>query len=161
RDAADAADILRSLAPPAFVAVTGSLRFDPRLPGTHLVVIPEACRVADRGERDRWLLRTADLTLSRVESLPASPRAEEVALMVEQAIAVVADAPLGAPEGPVREAVFDLIAAGSGPRGVAVDAIVARARDAGYAEGPVRDAIRSLLEDDDCYTPTPGYIKPL
>ncbi|KQC04931.1 MAG: hypothetical protein APR53_08950 [Methanoculleus sp. SDB] len=161
RDAPQVTETLASLTPPAFIALTGTFRIDTWLPEPHIAVRPEAVRIADRDERDRWLLVTADRTLRRLEAQHPADRDEGVARVVERALAVIPETPEGDSQGGVRQAVMATIDRYSGPRGMDVADLVRYVQECGYPEPHIRDAIRGLLDDDECYTPASGCIKRL
>jgi RPA family protein len=161
RDVPQVMEALSALTPPAFIALTGTFRIDTRLPEPHIAVRPEAVRVADRGERDQWLLVTADHTLRRLEAQHPADRDDRIAQAVERALAVIPETPEGESQAGVREAVMEIIDRHSGPRGMAVADVVRYVQEYGYPEPHIRDAIRDLLDDDECYTPASGCIRRL
>lgn len=161
RDMPQVMESLASLTPPAFIALTGTFRIDTRIPESHIVVRPEVVRVADRGERDQWLLVTADHTLRRLEAQHPADRDDGVARVVERALAVIPETPEDNSRGGVREAVMDIIDRHSGPRGMEIADVLGYVQERGYPEPHIRDAIRALLDDDECYTPASGWIKRL
>ncbi|MBS1262854.1 MAG: hypothetical protein MAG715_00017 [Methanonatronarchaeales archaeon] len=73
----EAAQVLSSMEPPEFVAVTGKADvYQPDDGDTIPSIRPEAVSTVDRGERDRWVVTTARRTIERLEKLDQLP--EEV-----------------------------------------------------------------------------------
>jgi len=69
----DAASTLRSLDPPAYVAVAGKPRtFETDTGDTNVSVRPESITVVPEGVRDRWIVETANRTLDRIDQFDAS-----------------------------------------------------------------------------------------
>ena len=65
----EAANVLRSVEPPAFVSVVGKPRTYETDDGDVLVSIrPESVTVVDAATRNRWVLETAQRTLERLEA---------------------------------------------------------------------------------------------
>jgi len=177
------AEQIRGLPVPSFIAVTGTAHLVKKNGGCEVVVRPEHIAPSDRAGRDRWIVTTADMTISRLGLLldalgktTADERAgtvirhysltkdriREMAQSVEGALAGVRTAP------PVEEApaditglVMEIVKEKSGPRGVSVDEVVAEAGVKGCTQDAVLAAIRTLVENDDCYQPQKGYVKPL
>ena len=177
------AEQIRSLPVPSFVAVTGTAQCYRRNGGFVVTVRPESVQVIDRVARDRWITKTADMTIFRlallldaVEGTSTEPQAtavvrhyaltreriREMAGMVEGALAGVRAAP-PAQEAPpdITGLVMEIVKEKSGPRGVSVDEVVAEAGRKGCTQDAVLAAIRTLVENDDCYQPQKGYVKPL
>jgi uncharacterized protein len=182
RNAALAAQI-RALPVPSFIAVTGTVHLTKKNGGCEVVIRPEHIRASDRAGRDRWIVTTADMTISRlgllldaIEKKTTDERAgtvirhygltrerlREMAGMVEGALTGVRTAP-PAPEAPadITGLIMEIVKAKSGPRGVSVDEVVADAGTKGCTQDAVIAAIRTLIENDDCYQPQKGYVKPL
>ena len=177
------AEQIRALPVPSFIAVTGTAHLTKRNGGCDIVVRPEFIAASDRAGRDRWIVTTADMTISRLGLLLNAidgrnadgrdgtvvrhyaltrERIREMAGMVDGALAGVRTAP------PVQEApaditglVMEIVKEKSGPRGVSVDDVVAEAGAKGCTQDAVIAAIRTLVENDDCYQPQKGYVKPL
>ncbi|HWS22321.1 MAG TPA: hypothetical protein VN227_06750, partial [Methanoregula sp.] len=86
----------------------------------------------------------------------------DLAGMVESAVQTVRPAGCDAPEPrDVRTLVMEIIQAGSGPRGIAVDDIIKQAAIRGIAQEVILLAIESLILDDECYQPQKGFVKML
>jgi len=182
RNAALAGQI-RALPVPSFIAVTGMAHLTKRNGGCESAVRPEFIAASDRAGRDRWIVTTADMTIARlgllldaIEGKNTDERAgtvvrhyaltreriREMTTMVEGALAGVRTAP-PAQEAPadITGLVMEIVKAKSGPRGVSVDDVVAEAGGKGCTQDAVIAAIRTLVENDDCYQPQKGYVKPL
>lgn len=68
----DAANLLRTIEPPAYVAVVGKPRTYETDDGDTLVSVrPESITVVDAETRDRWVVETAQQTLERLEAFDA------------------------------------------------------------------------------------------
>jgi hypothetical protein len=61
----------------------------------------------------------------------------------------------------IRMMVMEFMAAGNGPRGIAVEEIIRKATESGASREAVLSAIESLITDDECYQPQKGFVKPL
>ena len=168
---------------PAFVTVTGLARATPNCadpaPFIELLEIMEV----DRMVRDTWIVRTAELTCSRLslmkEALRSGTGSNEfvhaasefridssaigsLAEMVGKALDQVADA--SSPEGihaGVREKVLSIIRESAGKKGVPLDELIGLAGISGIDESTVRLTVRTLLEEDECYQPAREVYKPL
>ena len=65
----EAANALRDLEPPAYVAVVGKPRtFETDDGGVNVSVRPESISVVDADTRDRWVVEAAERTLDRIET---------------------------------------------------------------------------------------------
>jgi len=177
------AEQIRAIPVPSFIAVTGTASLYRRNGRDEVSVRPEFVQVIDRAVRDRWITSTADMTITRLEQLldllegrSMDPRAGMVvrhygltkerigkmAAMVEGALASIRTAPPPREEqADISAIIMETIRAKSGPRGVAVEDILAEAGTKGYGNDAVLAAIRTLVENDDCYQPQKGYVKPL
>lgn len=157
-------DRLRSITPPAFVAVTCAVRARSASSPPQFSLVPESIAPATRQMRDLWVLVTGEHTLDRLEQEPriGSPECiSEIAAMVLSALETVQT---GEHAGPVvvidpRQVVMDHLAGGSGPRGMPVDALVESVQKHGISEDAVRRIINELRAEGDCYAPTTGYVK--
>jgi hypothetical protein len=56
---------------------------------------------------------------------------------------------------------MEIIRTESGPRGVSVEDVLAKAGVLGHTQRAVLAAIETLITNDDCYQPQKGYIRPL
>jgi RPA family protein len=64
----DAANMLRDIDPPAYVAVVGKPRtYETDEGGMNVAVRPESINIVDRGTRDRWVGEAAEQTIDRLE----------------------------------------------------------------------------------------------
>jgi Uncharacterized protein conserved in archaea len=177
------AEQIRALPVPSFIAVTGTAHLIKKNGGCEVVVRPEYIAASDRAGRDRWIVITADMTISRLGLLLDTidgkntdgrdgtvvrhycltrERIREMTKMVEGALAGIRTAP-PAQEAPadITGLVMEIVKEKSGPRGVSVDEVVAEAGAKGCTQDAVIAAIRTLVENDDCYQPQKGYVKPL
>ncbi|WP_292367737.1 hypothetical protein [Methanoregula sp. UBA64] len=177
------AEQIRALPVPSFIAVTGTAMLVKKNGGCEVVIRPEHIAATDRAGRDRWIVTTADMTTSRLGLLldaigKQTPdeqagtvirhycltreRLREMARSVEGALDGVRAAP-PAQEAPadISGLIMAIVKEKSGPRGVSVDEVVAEAGAQGCTKEAVIAAIRTLVENDDCYQPQKGYVKPL
>lgn len=155
----DAADSLRSIDPPAFVAVSGALAVS----RGEVVLVPEAVVRVEKPVRDLWVLRTADLTLRRIEALAAADGdAEEVAgmtRMVGTALSSVPEGPAGgAAARDARALLISLLEECPGRR-TAEEDLFARAEERGVGRATAEAALNALLEEGECYTPSAGQVR--
>ena len=166
--------------PPVFVSVTGEIRYS-RGKGSTVQVRPISAGIVDRTVRDSWVIRTAELTLERLETLREAvmngtsdpillkalahyrtdePLVRSLADMVGDALSKVngVSGDSLTPADP-REIILDLIKSCSGPRGIPVTELVGQAAARGIREDQVLTTVKQLVEDDDCYQPVAGTIK--
>jgi RPA family protein len=168
------ADVLSTLTPPAFVAVTGSVR----LYGKKVVIQPDMLLPVQRQERDAWVLFTAERTLRRMEVIKATMSGEvadaaaaaalrhyhtsredlqELAALVRAAVESVSPAEKVIPETEVREAVGKILA--GQPGAVEISWIMERAAELGISGEEVRRCLQALLAEGECYAPRNGFVR--
>jgi hypothetical protein len=146
-----------------------------------LSVRPESIQIVDRTARDTWVVRTADMTLDRLERLATAMRrqtldpqslaviehyrtttekVQELILMVESALSSVpmSVAPAQTSQNP-GELILAIIKEHQGPRGIAVEEVVAFAGLQGVPADTATEVIRDLIRQDECYQPQKGIIK--
>ena len=182
------AEAFRNVHVPSFVTVTGQARIYQKNGKSFLSVRPDDVRPVDRAIRDQWVLATAEATLGRLEILRLALDGKthdeqalvplhhyqitaanllEMSGMVENAIGSIRppdQSPQAQAEGPgedARELVMEIMKTGSGPRGIAVEDIIAGAAERGVSQSAVLAAIEALIVDDECYQPQKGFVKPL
>ncbi|MEN6342979.1 MAG: hypothetical protein ABFC89_10535 [Methanospirillum sp.] len=166
---------LAAIAPPAFVAVLGYAE-----PGRQGATIrPISVARVDRGVRDRWLVRAADRTAARLESIAARLRGEgddvladeavaaynmtpatveELRAMAERALALVPAADTVRLEVDLPGLLLERIDA-AGREGVDQAELVALGAGKGCAKVEVEEALAGLLEEGECYMPHRGLIR--
>ncbi|NLX50257.1 MAG: hypothetical protein GXY82_10405 [Methanospirillum sp.] len=166
--------VLAGITPPSFVAVLGYAETGRQ--GT--VVRPVSIATVDRAARDRWLVRTADLSAARLEEVAAHLRGEQVAdpLVDEaiqaygidarsferlrelalQALAPVPDAQAADPG--LRNLLLERIDAG-GRDGVEQSELISLGAARGCRRVEVEDALARLLGEGECYMPRRGLIR--
>ena len=176
------ASTLLDIAPPAFIALTGVVRMGGGRGERRAYIEPEVVVPVDRSARDRWVMVTAERTITRLEALSRvlkgsgdqsgateavrayclTPRdLDSVREMVEEALVTVspaAEATAAVVLDP-REVVLAIIA--SRPSSVAIGEVVGAAAQQGLGEAEVRQCLLTLLEEGECYSPRNGYIKRL
>jgi len=154
----EAAAALRSIEPPAFVAVSGALAVS----GGEVVLVPEAVARVERPVRDLWVLRTADLTLRRIEALAAADGDPEeiagMAQMVRAALSSVPEESAGGETQDARALLISLLEECPGRR-TAEEDLFARAGERGVGRAAAEAALDALLEEGECYTPSTGQVK--
>ena len=174
---------LSSIEIPSFVTVLGYARIitndDEPVPYLDLVDLREV----DRTTRDTWIIRTSELTTDRLslvkEALESGKGSPEVlcavsqfhanpasvgmlAEMVSRGLEQVAVRSLPGGEGAkIREKVISIIRDSAGKSGLPLDQLITLGGNAGIPEKMVRDAVRLLLEEDECYQPARDVYKPL
>ena len=173
--------LIRNLSLPTFVSVLGRAQLYRRNGNTTLSVRPDHVAVIDRATRDQWVIGTADSTLRRLEDALlvlknqgaddricaairhyhlSNPDLEDLAVMVENAVQSVR--PPGSDEmerSDAKNLVLELLAASKGPRGMAVEEIIATITGKGILKENVLAAIESLIVDDECYQPQKGFVR--
>ena len=174
-------DVLRDLAPPMFVTVVGEAVFFPgnEGPGVSLVHIQES----DRAIRDRWIVRTAEITGDRLSVLAETLRSGNGPLPVLTALrqyavtaggikdlaemachaleGVVAVPGMVRPQEEITETVLAIIRESAGKQGISYDDLAVIAGKSGIGGRDLREAVRALLEEDECYQPAREVFKPL
>jgi hypothetical protein len=84
----------------------------------------------------------------------------EIAVMVESALASVRPVPAAPAAAPdAREAIIVILKGESGPRGITVNDLIARANEKGIATEDATRAVQALIEEDECYQPVKGMVK--
>lgn len=167
------ADVLSGLVPPAFIAVTGSVR----IYGKNAVVHPDMIHLVDRQARDSWVLVTAERTLHRMESLQKAirggvpegetaavleyyrPTEEDLHTLAAQVRTAVESVP---PERPVpkidvREVLLEIL--GSVPGVVELTWVIDRAEERGIGGEEARRGVQALLAEGECYAPRNGHLR--
>jgi RPA family protein len=174
---------ISGIEPPAFVTVIGQARMTSGSadPSPYLEV--HEVREVDRRIRDTWIIRTAELTGDRLSLMRKAirsgtgsdeiigaiaefqvgcPDIEHLAGMACRALSQVAGIPGKDETRPeVREKVLSIIRESAGKRGVPLDELIGLAGKYGIDEKGVRQAVRTLLEEDECYQPAREVYKPL
>lgn len=175
--------VLLDLHPPCFVTILGEAKpgrgTPPASPTIRLLEIVET----DRAVRDIWTIRTAETTVHRLSLLVSAIRAgtadeeilsalsfyktaeadvREMADTVQKALETVrGPAREEVKEEDVREKVLAIIRESAGSSGISLGTIIDRAGQEGIDEGRVREAVRALVLDDECYQPARDMFKPL
>jgi len=178
------AEQLRAIPVPSFVAVTGTAQLYRRNGGWAVQVRPEYVETTDRAGRNRWIVTTADMAISRLEGLLSAiegpqgddritrvvrhygltrEKIRDMAAQIEGALAGACTAPEAQPAATVdiSAAIMEIIRTESGPRGVSVEDVIAKAGSLGHSQAAVLAAIETLVTNDDCYQPQKGYVRPL
>ncbi len=174
-------EVLRDLAVPAFVTVFGEAVFFPgnEGPAVSLLTIQES----DRTIRDRWIVRTAEVTGDRLVLLANALRSgtgPEPVLTALRRYAITADGirdlagmvchaldGVTSFQGAVRQqeeitaSVLAIIRESAGKKGISYDDLAVIAGKSGIGSRELREAVRILLEEDECYQPVREVFKPL
>jgi len=176
-------EVLAGIEIPSFVTVIGQARATAHAADPAPFIELLEIREVDRMVRDTWIVRTAELTCSRLallkEALHSGRGSREYALamkefpidsahigsladMARKALAQVADtAPSEGMHAEAREKVLSIIRDSAGKKGLPLDELIGLAGTAGIDEKAVREAVRTLLEEDECYQPAREVYKPL
>lgn len=168
---------------PSFVAVTGTARLFQKNGVVSLTVRPEEVRVIDRAERDRILITTAEYTLRRLDAFAnvlagtiqdertnvvidhyaiTAPDLLDLAAMVGEAVESIRPAPPAGMANDLQQVCAqarDIIAQASGPRGIAIDDVIAILNRDGIPQETVLAALDTLVREDECYQPQKGYLR--
>jgi uncharacterized protein len=175
------AESIRKIPLPSFISLTGRAQIWKKGNSVIRSVRPEQVLPIDRAARDQWILKTAHVTLQRLETAllclqgkcpdervkvavrhyaitPA--RIDELAAVAEAAVMSVkpADAP-PADQPDARVLILELLKANPGPRGMAVQEIIDTLAGAGVFQDAVLAAINELIAEDECYQPQKGNIR--
>ena len=167
---------LAAIHPPAFVAVLGYAERGRQ----GQTVRPISVAQVDRAVRDRWLVRAADMTAARLESLAARLRGEgddeladeavavysvtpatveEIRAMAERALALVPAADAARADGVDLSALLLERIDTAGRDGVEQADLLALGKELGCAKVEVEEALAGLLEEGECYMPRRGLIR--
>jgi RPA family protein len=168
---------------PAFVTVLGQARVmaDGANPSPYIEIIE--IREIDRMIRDLWIVRTAELTFERLSLMKeaigsgtgsdTSVRAisefqitqsdlGSLAEMACKALEHVVGAPKkGAIDDRIKGKVLSIIRESVGKKGMPLEELIGLAGKSGIDETAVRQSVRTLLEEDECYQPAREVYKPL
>ena len=178
-------DMIRSLPVPSFVSVIGQARMYQKGKNILLSVRPDEVRSVDRPVRDQWVLATAESTLRRLEAMryaledqPSGERFIAALRNYEMTLAklgklgeMVGDAvqSIRLPENvtpepyqqALRDMVLGIVNATGGPRGIAIEEVIAQAAALGVPKEAVLACLESLIKEDEFYQPQKGFVKAL
>jgi hypothetical protein len=168
---------------PAFVTVIGQARMNTNCANPAPYIELLEMREVDRPTRDTWIIRTAELTCERLslmkEALESGSGRDEfvqaisefrvstssigkLAEMACNALDQVADiSGKGGIKTEVKEKVLSIIRESAGKKGIPLDELITLTGRSGIDEKAARLAIRTLLEEDECYQPARDTYKPL
>jgi hypothetical protein len=140
-------------------------------------------READRMIRDLWIVRTAELTFERLSLMREATgsgtgsdpfiRAIAEFQITQSALGPLAEMACRALEhvvdpsvkeetdSRVKEKVLSIIRESAGKKGMPLEELIELAGTSGIDEKAVRDSVRILLEEDECYQPASEVYKPL
>lgn len=184
----DLSDAIKRVPVPSFLVVVGRAQIRSGNHPAPAVIRPEYVQVVNRAVRDAWVVRTAESTLDRLDSIAdalSGNTADPVVMaaishyamtwsgllefvaMVESALAGVAPAPTSVPAdaGPVaagpdaKEVLTAILAELQGPRGMEVTELVAQAVLRGVPKERAEEGIAEMIRNDDCYQPQKGSVK--
>ncbi len=167
---------------PAFVAVTGTARLYASGSRTYASITPESLNVVDRTTRDAWVIRTAEITLNRLEvvcdvlhGIASDERIEtavrhygttdsnlrDLTLMLRTALGTVPEVVGGGEITPVsaQGVMLEVIRDHGGQEGAALDDVVRAGVGRGLSAPDASDAVEALLAGGVCYSPRPGMIR--
>ncbi|MCE5298106.1 MAG: hypothetical protein MUE45_05500 [Methanoregulaceae archaeon] len=168
---------------PAFVTVMGQARMNTTCANAVPYVELLEMREIDRPTRDTWIIRTAELTCERLsrmkKAIESGAGSDEftqaisefrvstssigtLAEMACNALDQVADIPgKGGIRPEMKEKVLSIIRESAGKKGISLDELITLSGRSGIDETAARQAIRTLLEEDECYQPARDMYKPL
>jgi RPA family protein len=175
--------MLQNLSPPSFVTLMAKVRpGSGKAPASPALTLLEIVRT-ERTVRDLWVIRTADLTSERLFVMLDALRSgtsdhavaaallhyqtteadlKEMAEVVSQALSSIAGSPETAiTDENAREKVLAIIREAAGKSGISLDDIIETAGRSGIDGTRAREAVRVLVEEDECYQPSRGIFKPL
>lgn len=178
---AELLDLARKIPQPSFLSAVGKVQIYQRQGSSAVSLRPESFQVTDRGVRDAWVVRTADMTLDRLAAVTGAvlgqtgnplyrqvvnhyqltpERIRELVEMVQSALSTVrlSGGSVQPPPDP-QERILALIREHQGVRGIPIGDVVTRAVLEGIAEDTAQEVIRDLLCRDECYQPQKGMIK--
>ena len=157
---------------PSFISITGE---SGSTGGMH--IIAEAAVSIDRGMRDSWIRAVSGGTIERMEKKISAAEGDEsrnlkeicrYACYIERALDAVSehsgeeDTPAGKDTLPdYAEKILELIDLHSGDKGILIEELIRISASLGFTETDVKGAIKSLVEDDECYLPAGGFIRRL
>ena len=173
--------IVKKIPVPSFVAITGMAQMYQRKGLCMLSVRPESVQTVDRTLRDIWVLRTADMTLDRLENLAKAMRGQpvdplsrtvmehyqttpetvqELIRMVESVLSSVGTS-VPSVQSPVKpnELIFGIIREHQGISGISVQDVIAHATLQGVSADTATEVIKDLISQDECYQPQKGILK--
>lgn len=175
------AGALESMEIPCFATVIGEARITGSGSVRRCFVRVRELRLVDRYVRDAWVLRTADLTIRRIDAIASAIRGEtsnpltdfliahyhpdmsglrDLALMVKEALKGVNPVPAAIPSsGEPAAMVLEIIRKHGGKAGITFEEVARHAVKVGLAENEVKRAVESLLQEDECYQPARGVLK--
>jgi RPA family protein len=174
---------LKDLAPPVFVTLLGEARPGRPQPAARPVVSVVEMGETARSVRDLWILRTAELTTARLFEMRTIIRTgtgnetataavamygttetdiREMAETVYQMLAGISSPSRNTMNNKeVRETVLAIIRESAGAGGISLELIIDAAGKSGIDESSARDAVKTLVEEDECYQPARNVFKPL
>lgn len=178
-----AAETLESFDLPCFASVTGEAVNGGQWGIGRCAIRVRGVREIDRRVRDAWVLRTADLTLQRLERIREAflsqrldalteslvaihhtdiPCLKSMALRVKEAIRVVdrEEIPV-AEEWDPAAAILGIIREHGGRAGITMEEVTRKASRYGMNASEVEKVVLSLLQEDECYQPSRGVFKAL
>ncbi|MBN1432518.1 MAG: hypothetical protein JW931_07065 [Methanomicrobiaceae archaeon] len=157
---------------PSFISVTGE---SGSKGGMHIVA--DAVVSIDREMRNSWIKYVSRETIERMEKKISVAEGDEsgnlkeicrYAGYVERALDAVSEysggegAPAATDASPDNsEKILELIGLHSGEKGVLIEELIRISASFGFTETDVKGAIKSLLEDGECYLPAGGFIRRL
>jgi hypothetical protein len=146
-----------------------------------LSVRPESIQIVDRTVRDLWIVRTADLTLRRLEDLAnaldkrsgtpemqavtghyaiTNEHIRDLVLMAESALSTVrTSAPPAQQLVNPRDLITTILQEHQGARGIAIEEIISHVVPSGISPDAAKAAIEEMIQEDACYQPQKGFIK--
>jgi RPA family protein len=175
--------VISGIDAPRFVTVIGQARMNTACANPVPYIELLEIREVDRPTRDIWIVRTAELTFDRLFEMKNALEngtgnaqflqaisdfhinAASIGKLAEMAChALDQVAEISVNEGikpEVKEKVLLIIRESAGKKGISLDELIRLAGESGIDETEAREAIRTLLEEDECYQPARNVYKPL
>ncbi len=152
---------LLEFSPPSFISFTA------KISGVESDGIPilygDNFKLSNRNERDNWIINTGTLLAERLER--KDENIDDINhdlcrdLIKEALIALnqVKDIPVSPEE--IMSTILSLIKDLSGPRGCLAQDVIEEAKRQGIKDNICMDIIRKLIEEDEIYQPSSGFVK--
>ena len=179
----EAADAISGMKPPCFATVVGEARMAGSGDRSVCTVAVGDARGVERRVRDLWVVRTAALTCRRIQAMASAlssgtgPESllqairhygtgraslQELARMAQESLKSVdlqITPPAPGPD-PVQ-VVLGIVEEHGGKKGIPVGEIISIAAGSGISAEQARQAVETLLREDECYQPQKGVIRRL
>jgi hypothetical protein len=172
---------MKEIPVPSFVAITGMAKMVQTKGAKMVSVYVESVQAVDRTARDNWVLRTADMTLDRLEQQANAMQGQLNDLLIRKVMehyhttpetvrefvdivgsalsGIQAPAPSIQPAVNVNELILAIIKEHQGKSGISVQDVIAYATRQGISSDSATNVIKDLIIQDECYQPQKGILK--